>query len=77
MGFLKLGCMHFVTAVIAGGNWGMNLAVLRQQMGHSSAVMTARYTGEIPVDKVQDAFSKMEWKIWKLLENGRAVPAIA
>jgi RNA-binding protein YhbY len=29
-------------------------------MGHSSAVMTARYTGEIPLDKVQEAFSKME-----------------
>src|ERR1700756_3428732 len=39
---------------------GMNPLVLRQQMGHSSAVMTARYTGEIPPDKVQDAFSKME-----------------
>jgi hypothetical protein len=38
----------------------MNPAVLRQQMGHSSAVMTARYTGEIPLDKVQEAFSKME-----------------
>jgi hypothetical protein len=25
-----------------------------------SAVMTARYTGEIPLDKVQEAFSKME-----------------
>jgi integrase len=38
-----------------GGNrrWelsGMNPAVLRQQMGHSSAVMTARYTGEIPLE---------------------------
>jgi hypothetical protein len=39
---------------------GMNPAVLRQQTGHSSAVMTARYTGEIPLDKVQEAFSKME-----------------
>lgn len=39
---------------------GMNPGVLRQQMGHSSAVMTARYTGEIPLDKVQEAFSKME-----------------
>lgn len=55
---------------------GMNPAVLRQQMGHSSAVMTARYTGEIPLDKVQEAFSKMELEIWKLLENGRAVPAV-
>ena len=38
----------------------MNPPVLRQQMGHSSAVMTARYTGEIPLDKVQEAFSRME-----------------
>jgi hypothetical protein len=38
----------------------MNPAVLRQQMGHNSAVMTARYTGEIPLDRVQKAFSKME-----------------
>jgi hypothetical protein len=37
----------------------MNPAVLRQ-MGHNSAVMTARYTGEIPLDNVQEAFSKME-----------------
>ena len=39
---------------------GMNPAVLRQQMGHSSAAMTARYTGEIPLDKVQEAFSSMQ-----------------
>jgi hypothetical protein len=38
------------------------VVLLRQQMGHSSAVMTARYTGEIPLDKVQEAFSKMEWE---------------
>jgi hypothetical protein len=36
-----------------------------------------RYTGEIPLDKVQEAFSRMNWKIRKLLENGRAVPAVA
>ena len=35
-------------------------ALLRQQMGHGSGVMTARYTGEIPLDKVQEAFPKME-----------------
>ena len=39
---------------------GMSLAVLRKPMGHSSAVMTERYTGEIPLDKVRVAFSKME-----------------
>jgi hypothetical protein len=27
-------------------------------MGHSSAVMTARYTGEISLEKVQEAFSR-------------------
>ena len=35
-------------------------AVFRQQMGHGSAVMTARYTGGIPLDKGQEALSKME-----------------
>jgi integrase len=38
---------------------GMNPAVLRQQMGHSSAAMTARYTGEIPLELVRAAFSSM------------------
>jgi hypothetical protein len=33
----------------------MNPAVLREQMGHSSAVMTARYTGEIPLKQVRRA----------------------
>jgi integrase len=35
---------------------GLNPAVLRQQMGHSSATMTARYTGEIPMSAVRNAF---------------------
>jgi integrase len=34
---------------------GMNPAVLRQMMGHSSASMTARYTGEIPLEAVRKA----------------------
>jgi len=34
---------------------GMNGAVLRQQMGHSSSAMTARYTGEIPIEQVRKA----------------------
>jgi hypothetical protein len=38
----------------------VNPAVLRQQMGHNPAVMTARYTGEIRLDKVHEAFCKME-----------------
>src|SRR5713226_1948220 len=53
---------------------GMNPAVLRQQMGHSSAVMTARYTGEIPLEQVRAAFSNMELEN---MENGRSVRAIA
>ena len=53
---------------------GMNPAVLRQQMGHSSAVMTARYTGEIPLEQVRAAFSSMELEN---MENGRSVRAVA
>jgi integrase len=36
---------------------GMNPAVLRQQMGHTSATMTALYTGEIPLALVRASFS--------------------
>lgn len=42
---------------------GMNPACHRQQMGHSSAVMTARYTGEIPLEQVRAAFSNMNGPI--------------
>ena len=52
----------------------MNPAVLRQQMGHSSATMTARYTGEIPLDQVRAAFSKGKLEN---MENGRSVRAVA
>jgi integrase len=38
---------------------GMNLAVLRQMTGHSSEAMTARYSGEIPVEQVRAAFSRL------------------
>ncbi|HTZ74509.1 MAG TPA: site-specific integrase [Candidatus Aquilonibacter sp.] len=37
---------------------GVNPAVIRQFMGHSSAAMTARYTGEIPLEAIRTA-SKM------------------
>lgn len=37
---------------------GINPAVIRQQMGHTSARMTALYSGEIPLDQVRAAFSK-------------------
>jgi integrase len=36
---------------------GINPAVIRQQMGHSSSRMTALYSGEIPLDQVRAAFS--------------------
>lgn len=38
----------------------MNPAVLRQQMGHSPAVDDGKIYWGIPLDKVQEAFSKME-----------------
>jgi integrase len=37
---------------------GINPAVIRQQMGHTSARMTSLYSGEIPLDQVVAAFSK-------------------
>ena len=39
---------------------GLNPAVLRQQMGHSSEKMTALYTGQIPLEEVKAAFSKAQ-----------------
>ena len=45
----------------------MNPAVRRQQMGHSSAVATVRYTGEIPLDKVREAFARMELKNMEII----------
>jgi integrase len=48
---------------------GMNPAVLRQQMGHSSAAMTARYTGEIPLEQVRAGFSIKTGKQIVVLEN--------
>lgn len=55
LGFLKSG-MH---AFRRGCNrrWELarvSAAVIRQQMGHASASMTAHYTGEIPVEVVKD-----------------------
>jgi integrase len=48
---------------------GLNPAVLRQQMGHSSYAMTARYTGEIPTEQVQAAFSVKNGRKIVVLEN--------
>jgi integrase len=42
---------------------GINPAVIRQQMGHSSQRMTTLYSGEIPLAQVRAAYSR------KLLEN--------
>jgi integrase len=42
----------------------ISAAVIRQQMGHASASMTALYTGEIPVEQVAKQFQwiQMEWR---------------
>ncbi len=45
---------------------GINPAVIRQQMGHSTAAMTALYTGELPLEDVEAEFSK---KFGNQLEN--------
>ncbi|GAC1625919.1 MAG: hypothetical protein NVS9B13_21790 [Candidatus Acidiferrum sp.] len=36
---------------------GIVPAIVRQQMGHTTAVMTRLYSGEIPIDQVQAEFS--------------------
>src|SRR5262245_23818034 len=51
---------------------GLNPAVIRQQMGHSSATMTALYTGEIPLNEVRPAFSKVKNGILEKMENEEA-----
>ncbi|SRR6266404_165254 len=45
---------------------GINPAVIRQQMGHSSHRRTALYSGEIPLDQVRAAFSS---KLLEKMEN--------
>ena len=35
-----------------------NSAVIRQQMGHTTAAMTRLYSGRIPVESVEAAYSK-------------------
>jgi hypothetical protein len=61
----------------------MNPAVLRQQMGHSTAAMTARYTGEIPIEEVRAAFSISNGpqivvlEDGELLENGQSIRDVA
>jgi integrase len=48
---------------------GLNPAVLRQQIGHSSASMTARYTGKIPLAQVRQAFSGLKTRLLENMEN--------
>jgi len=48
---------------------GVNHAVLRQQMGHSSHAMTVRYTGEIPLEQVRASFSISNGNKIVVLEN--------
>ena len=48
---------------------GVNAAVLRHQMGHSSNAMTVRYTGEIPLEQVRASFSASNGKKIVVLEN--------
>ena len=45
---------------------GLNPAVQRQMMGHSSASMTRLYSGEIPLEDVIAEHSGSNWKIWKM-----------
>jgi integrase len=48
---------------------GIVPAVIRQQMGHTSATMTRLYTGEIPLEDVQAAFSIKNGTKIVVLEN--------
>jgi len=48
---------------------GINPAVIRQQMGHSSATMTRLYTAEIPPEDVASAFSMKFGSQIDVLEN--------
>jgi hypothetical protein len=50
-------------------------AAVRQQMGNSSAEMTALHTGKIPLERVRPAFSpkiRREIVIVEKMENGAA-----
>jgi integrase len=51
---------------------GLNPAVLRQMMGHSSATMTRLYSGEIPLQDVAAAFSKTFGRELEILETDEA-----
>jgi integrase len=48
---------------------GINPAVIRQQMGHTSAAMTRLYTGEIPIEHVIAEFCSKFGNRIVVLEN--------
>jgi len=48
---------------------GMNPAIIRQFMGHSSSAMTARYTGQISIQQIRADFSKKFGSKIVVLEN--------
>ena len=48
---------------------GIVPAVIRQQMGHTTAAMTRLYSGEIPIEQVQAEFSSKFGTKIDVLEN--------
>lgn len=48
---------------------GLRGAVIRSQMGHSSEAMTAKYTGEIPVEQIRADFSRLNGPRIDVMEN--------
>jgi integrase len=48
---------------------GIVPAVIRQQMGHTSAAMTRLYSGRIPMEQVQAAFSRKDRGAVAQMEN--------
>jgi site-specific recombinase XerD len=70
LGFPKAGMHGFRRG--CNRRWelaGINPAVLRQQMGHTSSAMTARYTGKIPLEQVRAEFSCKFGNKIDVLEN--------
>ncbi|MDR3720770.1 MAG: tyrosine-type recombinase/integrase [Candidatus Acidoferrales bacterium] len=50
---------------------GMNGAVQREMMGHTSAEMTKRYSGQIPIEEIQADFSRRNGPQIVVSENKR------
>jgi integrase-like protein len=51
---------------------GLNPAVLRQQMGHTSSAMTRLYSGELPLEDVIKSCSNTFQKQLEIMETGVA-----